>query len=61
MMKLTCGVIGLGRRGEVIRGLEQQKLKIPLYMLTPYMTSVFFLICSSPNFVPRFPLPLDFL
>lgn len=31
MMNLTCGVIDLGERGEVIHGLQQQKLKFPLH------------------------------
>ena len=46
MMKLTCGVTGLGRRGEI----QQQKIKVPLDMLRCYITSVSFLICSSPWF-----------
>ena len=42
MMKLTCGVIGLGRRDEI----QQQKVKVPLYMLTCYIISASFLIRS---------------
>ena len=40
MMNLTCGVIDLGRRGEVIHGLQQQKLKFPLHADVLYHLSV---------------------
>ena len=29
MIKLTCGVIGLGGRGEIIHGPQQQKTLVP--------------------------------
>ena len=40
MMKLTCGVIGLGRQGEI----QERKIKVPLYILTCYIITVSFLI-----------------
>ena len=43
MMKLTCGVIGLGRRDEI----QQPKIIVPIYMLTCYIIRASFLIRGS--------------